>query len=413
MRLAIVASTALALAAPTASAAGKRPMTIDDLLAVKGVADPRLSPDGTRVVYVVSEIDAKKDRTNSDLWMVPLEGGEPKRLSTSPGADHHPRWSPDGLRIAFVSDRGGSSQVWLLPVDGGEARPLTTLPIDVAGPIWSPRGDAVAFSAEVYPGKTPGETAAKDKAKAFVAGNAPKMARLTLLAPPRTRIEIDDRPRGLAPLARPVVVFAGKVHLRAIADGGRTVDEQLVTAPGETRTLDLQAKLAAPAPSSSASAAGAAGGASSAASSASPEPPLPHRVDADDDGAPARTLGWTLTLGGAALAVVGGGTILLAGASLSSRRDALTADCFAASGTDACVTANPGRTSAAQDDVDSIATWKGVRIGGIVALGTGVSIAAVGLVRLLTAPSPTLTGRWTPTLDLAAHGGTFGLRGAF
>ena len=254
---------------------------------------------------------------------------------------------------------------------------------------------------------------AKDKAKAFVAGNAPKMARLTLLAPPRTRIEIDDRPRGLAPLARPVVVFAGKVHLRAIADGGRTVDEQLVTAPGETRTLDLQAKLAAPAPSSSASSGGGAGVASSSASSASPEAPLPHLVDADDDGAPARTLGWTLTLGGAALAVVGGGTILLAGTSLSSKRDALTADCFAASGTDACVTANPGRTSAAQDDVDSIATWKGVRIGGIVALGTGVSIAAVGLVRLLTAPSPTITGRWTPTLDLAAHGGTFGLRGAF
>ncbi|MHC5541537.1 S9 family peptidase, partial [Singulisphaera rosea] len=58
-----------------------------------------------------------------------------------------------------------STQVWLLALDGGEARPLTKLPIDVSGPIWSPKGDAIAFAAEVYPGKTPEETAAKDKEK--------------------------------------------------------------------------------------------------------------------------------------------------------------------------------------------------------------------------------------------------------
>jgi dipeptidyl aminopeptidase/acylaminoacyl peptidase len=141
-------------------------MTVEDLLAVKGVSDPQISPDGNWIVHVVAELNRDTGRTNSDLWLVPTTGGDPRRLTTAPGTDNHPRWSPDGQSIAFVSDRSGSSQIWVLPFGGGEARPLTKLPIDVAGPIWSPKGDRLAFVAEVYPGTTPDETAKRDNEKA-------------------------------------------------------------------------------------------------------------------------------------------------------------------------------------------------------------------------------------------------------
>ena len=146
--------------------AAGRPMTIDDLLAVKSVSDPQVSPDGESVVYVVSELDRATDKTNSDLWLVPTAGGEPKRLTTAPGHEQPPALEPrrqdDRLRLRAAAARRRSGSCRSTAARPGSSPSCrSTSP----GPIWSPKGDKIAFAAEVYPGTTPEETAAKDKEK--------------------------------------------------------------------------------------------------------------------------------------------------------------------------------------------------------------------------------------------------------
>ena len=104
-----------------------RKISAQDLLILRFVSQPQLSPDGTQVVYVSRWIDAEKNKYFSNLWLVPTSGGQPRRFSVGDFSDTSPRWSPDGRRIAFVSDRSDSSQIWLIPVDGGEAGQLTEL----------------------------------------------------------------------------------------------------------------------------------------------------------------------------------------------------------------------------------------------------------------------------------------------
>jgi dipeptidyl aminopeptidase/acylaminoacyl peptidase len=140
-------------------------MTVEDLLAVQGVSGMRLSPDGKMAVYTVSVLDRSSGKSNSDLWLLEIgKGAAPKQLTTSSASDSEPVWTPDGSSICFVSRRSGSAQIWQIPLSGGEARQVTKLPIDVTnGPVMSPDGKMVAFSAQVYPGKSPKETAEEEK----------------------------------------------------------------------------------------------------------------------------------------------------------------------------------------------------------------------------------------------------------
>jgi dipeptidyl aminopeptidase/acylaminoacyl peptidase len=125
-------------------------MTPLDLVSLNRVSDPQVSPDGRLVAFVMSELDLAEDRRRTDLWVVDVEGGESRRLTTHPAGDFNPRWSPDGAQLYFLSTRSGSSQVWRLAMAGGEARPVTDLPLDAANLTLSPDGTHVAVSMEVF-----------------------------------------------------------------------------------------------------------------------------------------------------------------------------------------------------------------------------------------------------------------------
>jgi dipeptidyl aminopeptidase/acylaminoacyl peptidase len=132
---------------PTATSA-PRPFTFDDVLAMRQVSDPQLSPDGRWVAYVVSRADMKENATDADVWLVAAAGGTPVRLTTAKKSDAQPRWSPDGRTLAFVSARGERPQLWIINPFGGEAEQLTESKGGVSAFQWSPDGMRIAFVAQ-------------------------------------------------------------------------------------------------------------------------------------------------------------------------------------------------------------------------------------------------------------------------
>jgi dipeptidyl aminopeptidase/acylaminoacyl peptidase len=141
-----------ALVAATGAMAAPRGFTIDDLVSMERVGSPALSPDATRVVYTVRSTDVSKNRGHTELWMVDLRAATPapQRLTNNSASSSDPEWSPNGDAIYFLSSRSGSSQVWRLPLGGGEAARVTDLPLDVETFRVSPAGDRMAMSLAVF-----------------------------------------------------------------------------------------------------------------------------------------------------------------------------------------------------------------------------------------------------------------------
>ena len=125
----------------------RHPISPQDSWLLKEISDPQVSPDGARVAYVVRRNDRESNERHSSIYVAPVDGKRTARAFTHGKKDGSPRWSPDGRYMAFISDRGEKGQVFLAPLEGGEPRQLTKAPHGVNEIAWSPDSTRIAYAA--------------------------------------------------------------------------------------------------------------------------------------------------------------------------------------------------------------------------------------------------------------------------
>ncbi|HET9284570.1 MAG TPA: S9 family peptidase [Candidatus Angelobacter sp.] len=142
----------------SAQAPSKKPFTFEDMMALKRVDDPIVSPNGKWVMFSAVDVDLKENKKTSHLWIVPLAGGEAHELPSTAAGESNGRWSPDGQSYLFITSTEGGSQVWVNSFDpnsgtAGSSAPkrITSISTEADGAIWSPDGKNIAFISEVYP----------------------------------------------------------------------------------------------------------------------------------------------------------------------------------------------------------------------------------------------------------------------
>jgi dipeptidyl aminopeptidase/acylaminoacyl peptidase len=180
MRRLVCSLFALIVFSLAAFAQAKHPFTFEDMMKLKRVGEPEVSPDGKWVIFSVVDVSLEANTKTPHIWIVPLaeeKAGSSTPRDASPSANHpapvgmteggereliadqdgdRPRWAPDGKRFAFISTKEGGSQVWVADFDGSAGtvsgvNKLTSIATEAGGELWSPDGKNVLFTSDVYP----------------------------------------------------------------------------------------------------------------------------------------------------------------------------------------------------------------------------------------------------------------------
>lgn len=121
----------------------------ETFMEMEAVGNPEISPDGKQIIFTRTYVDKMKDQYRSNLWIVDIEGTRTRELTSGARNDSSPVWSPDGKRIAFLSDRDGTNQLHVMWLDTREIAQLTHLEQAPSGIKWSPDGKWIAFTSFV------------------------------------------------------------------------------------------------------------------------------------------------------------------------------------------------------------------------------------------------------------------------